>query len=63
MEATFNAIPIRKLVLTIYCNTEGRVRIAVFISSLQKCKKKHLHCILNASKTKVSNITFSILYP
>ena len=39
MEATFNTIPIRKLMLTIYCNIEGRVIIAVFMSSLQKCEK------------------------
>ena len=39
MEATFNTIPIRKFMLTIYCNAEARVSIAVFISSLQKCVK------------------------
>ena len=63
MEATFNTIPIWKPVSTIYCNTVGRVSIAVFISSLQKYGKKNLYCIYNASKAKVSNMTFSIFYP
>ena len=52
MEATFITIPIPKLVLTKYCNTEGQVSIAVFISLLQKSEEKHLYCIYNASKTK-----------
>ena len=57
MEATFNTVPIWKLMLTIPCKTEGRVSIAVFISSLQKCEKNR-----SASKTEVSKITFSTLY-
>ena len=63
MEASFDAIAIWKAVLTIYYDTEGRISTTSFISSLQKYEKNpHLYCICNASKTKVSNTTFLILY-
>ena len=51
MEATFNTIPIWKPVSTIYCNTVGRVSIAVFISSLQKYGEKKI-CIVYTMPVK-----------
>ena len=53
MEASFNAIPIWKAVLTIYYDTEGRISTVSFISSLQKYEKNpHLYCYTMPVKPK-----------